>query len=103
MSEILLDESVGYVNVQFGENSITLDLFEVNDRIADLHASHEGKPAAEYAAAVQDLLVELGLPRVSVFAAGRFVKQIVDACEDLKKKHALLPASPVSTASTPSD
>lgn len=97
---INLDEEAGYVTVTCGDASVRLDAFLVNDRIADLHAQHQGKSNAEYAEALQALIVELGLPHVSVFAAGQFVRGIVDACEMLKKSFAPLPEWPASTDST---
>lgn len=101
MSEIILPEDAGYVTVKAGDVEVRLDAFEVNDRVADLQEQYRGRPATEFAAAVQDLIESLGLPRVSVFAAGQFVRGIVGACESLKKSVAPSAESPASTASTP--
>ncbi len=98
MAEILLDETLGYVDVTVGETTVTLDAFETNDRLADLNKEHQGKPHTEYAAAVQDLIVSLGLPRVSVYTAGQFVRRIVAVCEEVKKKADPSPELPASTA-----
>lgn len=102
MSEILLDDSAGYVTVRAGDATVTLDLFAVEDRIAELHKAHAADSPGVFAEAVQNYVESLGLPRPNVFGAGQFVREVVRACEDVKKKYAPCPESPASTASTPS-
>ena len=96
-------EDIGFVEVEIDATTVTLDAFEVYNQVVGLSQKFVKAPVEEFHAAVAALMQEKGLPAVSHFAASRFVEQLAEIVEGLKKNPKSLPASPASTASIPSD
>mgnify|MGYP001595295017 CR=1 FL=1 len=96
-------EEDGFVDVEFGGATVTLDLFDVNNRLFELEQQNKGKPQSEFNAAIVDLMAGLGLPRCSHRVAVRFHDSIAEEMLSLKKKQSPMPDSPASTRSTPSN
>jgi len=103
MQKAVFDQDDGFLEVQIGEVSVVLDVYEVNSRICEINKKHEGRPAHENNEAVVVLMESLGLPRCSQQVAIAFAASVSDAVEGIKKKHDPTPASPDSSVSTPSN
>ncbi len=95
----------GFVNVTLkGDGSeITqpVDLYEANNVLAELHKRFQGKPLAEYHAAIAEWLAKKGFPPVSHRVADKFATSIFDRVARLKNADAgePTPGLPGSTAS----
>lgn len=101
MTAIDLGEDDGYVEVTVAGAKVTLDLWETNSKIFDYHQQAKDRPDADYSRGLAELLVEMGLPRVSFRAAERFVREINKAVAEKKEPPSAPAGSPASTASTP--
>lgn len=103
MSKIDLGQEDGFVTIVATDGTeVKRDLFEVNAAVRDYHQKNQGRPDAEYNAGLIELFQGFGLPGCSVRVAARLVRHIHQMVEEVKKKDSLTPASPASTASTPS-
>ena len=78
-----LGEDVGYVEVKVQGVQQRLDLWQVNNRLAELAREHQGQPPELYHAAVVRLLQELGYPEVSHHTDDRFVGAIIAQVKSL--------------------
>lgn len=86
-------EDDGFLEVTFRGVAKPIDLYRVNNRLADLQAQYKGR-SDDYFEAVLDLMEEYGLPvkgAGDLFAASHrladvFVQAVVLAMGDLRKK-----------------
>lgn len=88
MSRLIKIEDDGFIEVQLGDVSKTLDLYEVNNHIVDLYRPVEGEEPGESSPTIRviDYLVSLGFPKVSQRSATLFINSIFNTVDDLKKK-----------------
>ena len=96
-----LGEDDGYVVVKAAGAEVTLDLWEVNDRLYDYYGKNKDRPDADYNAGLVVLMTTLGLPKVSYRMAAKFADAIREAVAEKKGKPSATAGSPASTASTP--
>lgn len=101
-----LDDDPGFMTVElFGGPQKQLDVFEQNNRLAELDKATQGQPAHVLHGAVAAHLQQvLGLESPPSHAiASRFIEAVTDRVEDVKKKLAGPPTSlspsPASTRS----
>jgi hypothetical protein len=82
-SDIDLGDDDGFANVTIQDVTLTLDVFQVNDRIADYHRASKDKPNDAYGAGLIGLIESLGYPRCSARLAQRFVEAISARVKEL--------------------
>ena len=103
----LSNPDIGMMAVSIGGGqTVKLDVFEINNRIAELSREFEDRPVREFHNAIADLMVEKGLPPASHFMASRFAEHVGKLAGDLEGKAESATGSPAesrdSTASTAS-
>src|SRR4051794_24716885 len=79
-------EDDGFLPVQLGDTAVTIDLFDVYNRLVEIQEECAGKSARERNAATVEYMQSLGFPRASHAAAVAFTNAIYKAAEDRKKK-----------------
>jgi hypothetical protein len=101
-NDIDLSEDDGFVTVTMGTTTLRLDLVHVHNLICDYHKAHKDQSNDLYNEGIVALIQQLGFPPCSQKLGARFIQEIDGAVRGVKKKDATTPASPASTASTPS-
>lgn len=85
MSAIELDDD-GYADLKLGDCTVTIDLYEVHNRLLELRREFDDKPAPDFHAAAAAYLQALGLPALSHRAACKVIDAVGDRVEALLKK-----------------
>jgi hypothetical protein len=101
VADIDLGEDDGFRNITIGNTTLSIDVFDANNKIVALYAAFKDKPDDAYGAELAKVIASLGYPPVSQRMGQLFVEAIWKCMDEIKKKPSAPDASAASTTSTP--